>query len=293
MPGSSPDAILLPADRRPAPTTPERVKHAFSRIPAGVAIVATVDEDGEVDLAGLVLAAVLLVWRGTGDRRRATAHLALALVAAGVLAGSWYVFSAPDVRDYLTGYGYGVESTSYGATAVASVQWWLSDAVAVVSDGLYLPVTVVLALGATAGAVTVLRGRPRGARLAAVLDSDALPVVVAVATGFGATGTTVTSLPAWITDTRIEARIAARPEPVPVGVRLEGPIDDPRKIFDTNALQSYLAGRVGRGGLQQLLPGLVQPPGQPAQPTQPGQQPQQQQQQRNNPMDLLSPLLRR
>ena len=135
---------------------------------------------------GLVLAAVLLVWRGTGDRRRATAHLALALVAAGVLAGSWYVFSAPDVRDYLTGYGYGVESTSYGATAVASVQWWLSDAVAVMSDGLYLPVTVVLALGATAGAVTVLRGRPRGARLAAVLDSDALPVVVAVATGFGA-----------------------------------------------------------------------------------------------------------
>ena len=49
----------------------------------------------------------------------------------------------------------------------------------------------------------------------------------------------------------------------------------------------------GGGGQHQLRPGLVTPPGQPAQPTQPGQQPQQQQQQRNNPMDLLSPLLRR
>ncbi|WP_374448581.1 AsmA family protein, partial [Stella sp.] len=57
------------------------------------------------------------------------------------------------------------------------------------------------------------------------------------AAGFAATGTTVTSLPAWTTDTRIEARIATKPEPVPVGVRLEGSIDDPRKIFDTNALQ--------------------------------------------------------
>ncbi len=104
------------------------------------------------------------------------------------------------------------------------------------------------------------------------------------ASGFTATGTTVTSLPAWTTDTRVEARIAVKPEPVPVAVRLEGSIDQPRKIFDTNALQAYLGQRVGAGGLQQLLPGL-------APPAAPGQQ--QQQQKPRNLLEQLPSLLRR
>ncbi|BBK38980.1 cell envelope biogenesis protein AsmA [Allostella sp. ATCC 35155] len=123
-----------------------------------------------------------------------------------------------------------------------------------------------------------------------ILRSDDMKLA---AVGFTAAGTTVTSLPAWTTDTRVEAQIATKPQPVPVGVRLEGPIDDPRKIFDTNALQSYLAQRVGGGGLKQLLPGII-PQGQPQQqPQKPGQPAQQPQQQPRNLLEQLSPLLRR
>lgn len=135
---------------------------------------------------GLVLAAAVLVWRGAPDRRRAAHHLVLALAVAGVLAGSWYLFSAPEVWDYLTGYGYGADSTAYGVTSPTTLQWWLSDAVAVVSDGLYLPVTLVLGIGAVAGAVAVVRAHPRGRRLAQVLDSDALPLLIALGAAFAA-----------------------------------------------------------------------------------------------------------
>lgn len=98
-----------------------------------------------------------------------------------------------------------------------------------------------------------------------VVRSDDIKLAAA---GFTASGTTVTSLPAWTTDTRVEARIATKPEPVPVSARLEGPLDDPRKIFDTNALQAYLGKRVGAGGLKQLLPNLG--PSKEDQPKKPG-----------------------
>ncbi|MCC7273913.1 MAG: AsmA family protein [Alphaproteobacteria bacterium] len=107
-----------------------------------------------------------------------------------------------------------------------------------------------------------------------------------VATGFGATGTTVTRLVPWTTETRIEAQIPAKPEPVPVSMRLEGSIDEPRKIFDTNALQAYLAQRYGGGRLQQIVPGLKLPGEQ--QPPADGQKPR-----RSNPLEQLAPLLRR
>ncbi|MGE0724540.1 MAG: AsmA family protein [Alphaproteobacteria bacterium] len=110
-----------------------------------------------------------------------------------------------------------------------------------------------------------------------------------VAAGFTASGVTATSLPVWTTQTRIEALIATQPNPVPLGIRIEGPIDEPKKVFETNALQAYLAERFGARGLQQLLPGTGQGQQSPGQQS-PGQQPQQR---RSNPLELLNPLLRR
>ncbi|WP_293860963.1 flavin reductase family protein [uncultured Alsobacter sp.] len=46
MSSMSPESILMPAECRSALAPPHQVKHAFSRIPAGVAIVATMDADG-------------------------------------------------------------------------------------------------------------------------------------------------------------------------------------------------------------------------------------------------------
>lgn len=133
---------------------------------------------------GLVLAAVLAILAGpAADRRAAARNLGLALVIAVVGAGSWYVFSAPDVWDYLTGYGYGEESTGYGATSMASLRFWLSDLVAVVSDGFYLPLALVLTAGAAVGFVTGPRA-PGGWR--ARLHGEAVLVALPLALGFAA-----------------------------------------------------------------------------------------------------------
>mgnify|MGYP002078509811 CR=1 FL=1 len=174
---------------------------------------------------GLVLAAAVLAWRAP-DRRRTAGHLLLALVVGGVLAGSWYLFSAPEIWDYLTGYGYGDDSSRYGAASVTSLQWWLSDAVAVVSDGLYLPFTIALAVGAGAGLATVVRSRERGTRrslLRLVLDSDAFPLLVAIAAGFAAlltsrnqgTGFVLPLLPASVV---LAVALTARARPRTVGL---------------------------------------------------------------------------
>ncbi|MGE0715035.1 MAG: AsmA family protein, partial [Alphaproteobacteria bacterium] len=102
---------------------------------------------------------------------------------------------------------------------------------------------------------------------------------------FTATATTLTRLLPWTTETRLEAQIPARPDPVPVAMRLEGSMDQPRKIFDTNALQAHLMQRYGGSRLQQIVPGL-ELPGQ--------RQPQgEDKPQRRNPLDQIAPLLRR
>lgn len=131
---------------------------------------------------GLVLAAVLAILAGPAtDRRAGFRNLALALVIAVVGAGSWYAFSAPEVWDYLTGYGYGTESTGYGADSMTSLRFWLSDLVAVVSDGFYLPLALVLTAGAVVGLVTGPRVHG-GWR--ARLHGEAVLVALPLALGF-------------------------------------------------------------------------------------------------------------
>ena len=162
----------------------ERLTHRWWAVGFGVAL-AGVLLARTVMLAfapGLVVAAVWAILAGaTADRGRAFRNLALALLIAAIGAGSWYVFSAPDVWDYLTGYGYGTESTGYGAASMTSLRFWFSDPVAVVSDGFYLPLALVLAAGAAVGLATGPRG-PGGWR--ARLQGEAVLVAVPLLLGF-------------------------------------------------------------------------------------------------------------
>jgi uncharacterized protein involved in outer membrane biogenesis len=56
-------------------------------------------------------------------------------------------------------------------------------------------------------------------------------------------------LPSWFLDAAAAFRLVDHPDAPPLGVILEGPLDAPRRSFDTRALQQYLAGR----GIERLL----------------------------------------
>lgn len=135
----------------------------------------------------LLAAAVLLVWQSGPTRRRAAGiNLLLALAIGGAIAASWYFFSAREVLDYLTGYGYGDESTSYGPASVDSLRFWLSDLVSLVSDGFYVPIALLLGVGTVVGLVTLVCTTPARDLARRVARSDALPLLVAFGTGFAA-----------------------------------------------------------------------------------------------------------
>ncbi|MBC7906075.1 MAG: AsmA family protein [Rhodospirillaceae bacterium] len=114
------------------------------------------------------------------------------------------------------------------------------------------------------------------------------------AQGGGATVETVNDLPRWTTNTRIAFSLANAAQ-TPLGVRLEGPLDNPRKIIDVNALQQYLVSRglgralKGKGG--ETLQGLFGKGEQPAPP--PGEaQPSEQPREKNTGKAILRDLLK-
>lgn len=100
--------------------------------------------------------------------------------------------------------------------------------------------------------------------------------------------TAVVELPPRQMDVRSTFRLSEHPNSPPVGVRLTGPLDNPRKIFEIEAMQAYVIQRlVERGALrqfdkngkvQELLKGLGggqgKPDAAPTPPVQPGTAPQ-------------------
>jgi len=101
--------------------------------------------------------------------------------------------------------------------------------------------------------------------------------------------TAVVELPPRQMDVRSTFRLSEHPNSPPVGVRLTGPLDNPRKIFEIEAMQAYVIQRlVERGALRQfdkngkvqdLLKGLggsgqAKPDAAPTPPVQPGTAPQ-------------------
>ena len=61
-------------------------------------------------------------------------------------------------------------------------------------------------------------------------------------------------LPSWHMDLRTQARLVEHPDAPPVGLDLIGPLDAPRREFRTEELEGYVAARVGRTILREILP---------------------------------------
>ena len=125
-----------------------------------------------------------------------------------------------------------------------------------------------------------------------VLRTDDLRLVAKAGEG-RATG--FADLPRWKMDFTAEFRLTEHPAAPPFGMRAYGALDDPKRVFKFDKLQSYLLRRGISSGLQRLLRKAVPRVAAPR-PTQPQQvQPQQvqpqPQPQRVKPKDILRGLL--
>ncbi len=110
------------------------------------------------------------------------------------------------------------------------------------------------------------------------------------ADGGSASGTVRIDLPRYLLDARTGIRLAAASDAPPLGIRLEGALDAPRKFVDINDLQRYLLakglGRALKGkGAEGLLQGLLGGArgGASSGPSEPGAQSAPSEQGANNP----------
>lgn len=135
------------------------------------------------------LVAMLAIDR-TGMKRRFL-NLGLTVVAAVVVAATWYFHNLEPVWEYLTSFGYGSQSTYYGAEHSA-VSWGRFRAVAerVIADDLLVPLTVLVLLGlVTLAVVAVHRVAAAENRRRALLElaaGDSVAVAIVIAAGFAA-----------------------------------------------------------------------------------------------------------
>jgi len=117
-------------------------------------------------LPGFGLAAVLPLVLSPVDRRRRALNFVLLCAGGGALAALWYAPNLFSVGDYLLHFGYGAESSAYGAAhSPVSVGYWTREASGLVGE-IYLPLAAVLAACLLAAATSfALRGdRPRVSR---------------------------------------------------------------------------------------------------------------------------------
>jgi len=67
-------------------------------------------------------------------------------------------------------------------------------------------------------------------------------------------GQTIIDLPRWLMDLESEVRLTEHPQAPPLGLRLQGPLDAPRRDVKSQMLERYLTQRVGGTLLQKVLP---------------------------------------
>jgi hypothetical protein len=79
-----------------------------------------------------------------------------------------------------------------------------------------------------------------------VVRSDDLQLEAEASEG---TATAVIDLPRWMIQGRVALRLVEHPNAPPIALILDGPLDNPRKVFDVNALQGF----VTQSGIGRLL----------------------------------------
>lgn len=134
-------------------------------------------------------AAVWLAWsRKSGSRR--WWNLGFAVAAMLATAATWFANSWSSVLDYLTGFGYGSSSHSYGpGHSVLSTSFWTQELTDALRIDLYLPLAGLLAAALTVGlliAMQRLRAASGRHELRSLLDrwarDDAAVVLFLLAT---------------------------------------------------------------------------------------------------------------
>jgi hypothetical protein len=138
----------------------------------------------------LVAALVVLLARRQGDLARRFLNLGLVIVAAVVVAATWYVRNLQSVIDYLTDYGYGRQSQFYGNDhALISLARFRSVAERTIAEDLFLPLAIVLLAGLVAIAAVLIqrlrRANGRGLLLQHLAGTDALSVAIVFVVGYG------------------------------------------------------------------------------------------------------------
>lgn len=141
---------------------------------------------------GVVLAAAILVaMRGRDDLWPRLLNFGLAVLAAFLVAATWYWRNLSPVWDYLTNFGYGNQAQYYGESD-STLSWARFKSVTdrMIQSDLLVPLAVLIFLGLVALAViAVLRLREsddRRATLEGFLGADVLAVFLVAATGFAA-----------------------------------------------------------------------------------------------------------
>lgn len=136
-------------------------------------------------LPGFAIAAILPLALSPVDRRRRLLNFALLCICGGALAALWYGPNLYSVGDYLLNFGYGAESSAYGAAhSPLSIGYWTRELGGLV-DEIYLPLGASLVACLVAAVVSfALRGdrkRPSwGEARAWLVGGTALTLIVVV-----------------------------------------------------------------------------------------------------------------
>jgi hypothetical protein len=143
----------------------------------------------------LAAGAVALAARGGGALRARVVNLGLLALTGVAVAAPWYVPSFDTVADYLTSYGYGAQSHTYGpARSALSWERLHGPFLNMTREDLFLPLAALLVAGLVAVAVAavrrVRRAPDRRAALLRIGASDPLSVAIVLLAGYAALAST-------------------------------------------------------------------------------------------------------
>jgi len=141
---------------------------------------------------GVVAAALLGIALSYRDElARRALNFGLAVIAAVLVAATWYWNNLDPVMDYLTEFGYGSQAQNYGDDA-AFISWARFKTVAekIIQGDLLVPMSYLVVAGLLACAVGVVqrlrKAEDRKAEALRILGSDAVALFIVAGAGFGA-----------------------------------------------------------------------------------------------------------
>ncbi len=141
---------------------------------------------------GVLVAAVVSLLAQERERTelaRRFLNLGLLVLTGGAVAATWYLRNLKPVFDYLTGFGYGAQSSNIGVEH-SLISWarWRSVAERMTVDDLLVPLAALVFIGLVAVAATairrVLNSDDRRSALAALARTDALSVAIIFTAGY-------------------------------------------------------------------------------------------------------------